>query len=48
VRWKRLVAVGCYGTAIAGTAVSAGIPLVTRDEHFRRVPADFRLFVRGY
>ncbi len=33
---------------IAGTAVLAGIPLVTRDEHFRRVPADFGLFVRGY
>jgi len=27
VRWKRLVAVGCYGTAIAGTAVSAWVLL---------------------
>ena len=25
VRWKRLVAWGCYGTAIAGTAVSAWV-----------------------
>jgi fumarate reductase subunit D len=27
VRWKRLVAVGCYGTAIAGTVVSAWVLL---------------------
>jgi fumarate reductase subunit D len=27
VRWKRLVAVGCYGTAIAGTAVSGWVLL---------------------
>lgn len=27
VRWKRLVAVGCYGTAIVGTAVSAWVLL---------------------
>ena len=27
VRWKRLVAWGCYGTAIAGTAVSARVLL---------------------
>jgi predicted nucleic acid-binding protein len=33
---------------IAGTAVLAEIPLVTSDEHFRRVPADFGLVVRGY
>jgi len=27
VRWKRFVAVGCYGTAIAGTAISAWVLL---------------------
>ena len=33
---------------IAGTAVLAGIPLVTMDEHFRRVPSDFGLVLRAY
>lgn len=33
---------------IAATAALAEIPLVTADEHFRRVPADFGLVVRGY
>jgi predicted nucleic acid-binding protein len=33
---------------IAGTAVLAEIPLITSDEHFRRVPADFGLVVQGY
>ncbi len=33
---------------IAGTAVLAEIPLVTSDEHFHRVPADFGLVVRAY
>lgn len=33
---------------IAATAVVAGIPLVTSDAHFRRVPADFGLTVLGY
>lgn len=33
---------------IAATAVLAGIPLVTSDAHFRRVPAAFGLTVRGY
>src|SRR3989442_458999 len=33
---------------IAGTAVLAGIPLVTMDEHFRRIPPDFGLAVRAY
>jgi len=33
---------------IAATAALAGIPLVTSDEHFRRVPTDFGLVVRDY
>jgi predicted nucleic acid-binding protein len=33
---------------IAGTAVLADLPLVTTDEHFDRVPADFGLVVRAY
>ncbi len=33
---------------IAGTAVLAGLPLVTRDAHFRRVPSDFGLVIRAY
>ena len=33
---------------IAGTAVLAGVPLVTMDEHFRRVPPDFGLALRAY
>ena len=33
---------------IAATAALAGIPLVTADEHFRRVPEDFGLVVRDY
>lgn len=33
---------------IAATAVLAGIPLVTSDEHFRRIPMDFGLVVREY
>jgi predicted nucleic acid-binding protein len=33
---------------IAGTAVLAGIPLVTSDAHFRRVAPNFGLVLRGY
>lgn len=33
---------------IAATAALAGIPLVTSDEHFRRIPTDFGLVVREY
>ncbi|TLZ55891.1 MAG: type II toxin-antitoxin system VapC family toxin [Methanobacteriota archaeon] len=33
---------------IAGTSVLAGVPLVTRDAHFRRVPSDFGLVVQAY
>ncbi len=33
---------------IAGTAVLWGIPVVTRDAHFRRVPSDFGLVIRSY
>lgn len=33
---------------IAGTAILAGVPLVTADEHFRRIPSDFGLSVRAY
>ncbi len=33
---------------IAGTSVLAGVPLVTRDAHFRRVPSDFGLVIRSY
>ena len=33
---------------IAATAVLAGIPLVSRDEHFSWIPRDFNLTVVGY
>lgn len=33
---------------IAATAALAGIPRVTSDEHFRRIPTDFGLIVREY
>jgi predicted nucleic acid-binding protein len=33
---------------IAATAVRAGLPVVTSDDHFRRIPRDFGLAVQGY
>ena len=33
---------------IAATAILAGIPIVTSDAHFRRIPPEFGLVVRGY
>jgi len=33
---------------IAATAILAGMPIVTSDEHFRRVPTEFGLSVRTY
>ena len=33
---------------IAATAIRAGLPVVTSDDHFRRIPPDFGLTVQGY
>ena len=33
---------------IAATAILAGIPLVSRDEHFSWIPRDFGLALAGY
>jgi len=33
---------------IAATAILAGLPVVTSDAHFRRIPPDFGLAVRAY
>lgn len=33
---------------IAATAILAGLPIVTSDAHFRRIPPDFGLVVRAY
>lgn len=33
---------------IAATAILAGLPVVTSDTHFRRIPPDFGLVVRAY
>ncbi len=33
---------------IAATAILAGLPVVTSDAHFRRIPPDFGLVVRTY
>jgi len=33
---------------LAATSILVGAPLVTADEHFRRVPSEFGLLVREY
>ena len=33
---------------IAATAILAGLPVITTDEHFQRIPPDFGLIVQRY
>ena len=37
-----------FDALLAATAILVGAPFMTADEHFRRVPSEFGLMVRGY